>query len=125
MQAPRVSTTIALVAGVLVGCGSVAPSAEQVERDVGEAVQQQPPETPTEWQMAADSGTVQAGWIESFNDSALTELVVEAQANNRELVAAAANVDRAWALARQAGAALKPDVSLTAGAARSGRRPRI
>ena len=120
MQAHRLILSTALLAGGLVGCSSVAPSPEQVERDVGEAVQQQPPATPSEWQAAADSGTVQAGWIESFGDPALTALVVEAQANNRDLAAAAANVDRAWALARQAGAALRPMVLGTGGAARSG-----
>jgi NodT family efflux transporter outer membrane factor (OMF) lipoprotein len=115
-----VSLAIALLAGVLAGCALVAPPPEQVEQDVGEAVQQRPPAKPTQWQTAADSGTVQAGWIESFKDPALTALVIEAQANNRELAAAATNVDRSWALARQAGAALKPDVGLTAGATRAG-----
>ena len=120
MQAVKLSLSIAFLAVWLAGCGSIAPSQKQVERDVTEAVQQQAPEAPTQWQMAADSGAVQAGWIESFNDPVLTGLVIEAQANNRDLAAATANVDRAWALARQAGAALAPDVALTGGAARSG-----
>jgi NodT family efflux transporter outer membrane factor (OMF) lipoprotein len=120
MQTVRLSLSVAFLAVWLWGCGSIAPSQKQVEQDVAEAVQQQAPAAPTQWQMAADSGAVQAGWIESFNDPALTALVIEAQANNRDIAAAAANVDRAWALARQAGAALMPDVGLTAGAARSG-----
>jgi NodT family efflux transporter outer membrane factor (OMF) lipoprotein len=98
----------------------VTPPQEQVEREVGEAVQEQAPKTPTQWQMAAESGAVQAGWVETFNDASLTALVLEAQGNNRDLAAAAANVDRAWAFARQAGAALAPDVSIAAGAARTG-----
>jgi NodT family efflux transporter outer membrane factor (OMF) lipoprotein len=98
----------------------VTPPQEQVEREVGEAAQEQAPDTPTEWQMAAESGAVQAGWVEAFNDASLTALVLEAQANNRDLAAAAANVDRAWAFARQAGAALAPDVSIAAGANRTG-----
>ena len=120
MQADKLSLSIAFLAVWLAGCGSIAPSQKQVDRNVTEAVQQQAPATPTQWQSAADSGTVQAGWIESFNDSALTALVIEAQENNRDLAAAAANVDRAWALARQAGAALKPSVGLTGDAARTG-----
>jgi NodT family efflux transporter outer membrane factor (OMF) lipoprotein len=110
---------IAVLAVVLTGCGT-APSQEQVEQEVDESVQQQTPATPTEWSRAAESGAVQAGWIESFGDSALTALVIEAQKNNRDLAAAAANVDRSWALARQAGAALTPDVNLTTAGARSG-----
>ena len=107
------------VAGLLVRCG-VTPSQEQVERDVGEAVQEQAPASPVQTQADAGSGAVQAGWVETFDDASLTALVIEAQANNRDLAAAAANVDRAWALARQAGAALAPDVTIAADAARTG-----
>ena len=119
MQAPRLSLSMAFLAGALVGCG-VTPPQERVERDVEQAVQEQTPAAPAQWGTTADPGTVRAGWIESFNDPALTALVIEAQANNRDLAAAAANVDRAWALARQAGAALTPDVNLTAAGARTG-----
>lgn len=119
MQARRHGLPIVLIAIVLAGCAA-APSQEQVEQDVDEAAQQQAPSAPTEWGALAEAGTVQAGWIESFNDPVLTALVIEAQTNNRDLAAAAANVDRSWALARQAGAALTPDVSLTAAGARSG-----
>ena len=118
MPMPRLSLTLLLLVGGLAGCAT--PSQEQVEREVGEAAQEQAPETPPEWQAAADSGAVQAGWVETFNDASLTALVIEAQANNRDLAAAAANVDRAWAFARQAGAALAPDVSIAAGAGRTG-----
>jgi NodT family efflux transporter outer membrane factor (OMF) lipoprotein len=119
MQAPRLSLSIAFLAGALAGCG-VIPSQEQVERDVEQAVQEQAPAASTQWETVADSGAVQAGWIDSFNDPVLAALVIEAQANNRDLAAAAANVDRAWALARQAGAALAPDASIVAATDRSG-----
>jgi NodT family efflux transporter outer membrane factor (OMF) lipoprotein len=102
------------------GLAACAPSQQKVEAEVAEAARQRAPGAPTQWERAADSGVVQAGWIESFRDPALTALVIEAQANNRELAGAAANVNRAWALARQAGAALAPDTTLSAGAARSG-----
>ena len=74
------------------------------------------PKGPDAWAMAQESvGDVQVGWIAAFNDPVLTKLVDEAQANNRDLQAAAANVDRSRAIARQAGAALSPQVSLVAG----------
>ena len=119
MRAPKHGIPFVSLALVLAGCGT-APSQEQVEQEVDEAAQQQAPAAPAAWASAAESGTVQTGWIESFNDPALTALVIEAQTNNRELVAAAANVDRSWALARQAGAALTPDVSLSVGGSGSG-----
>ena len=118
MLAPERILVLILVAGGLAGCAT--PSNEQVETEVNQAAQQQVPATPPEWLMVAESGEVQAGWVESFKDPELTALVIEAQENNRELAAAAANVDRAWALARQAGAALVPSVGLTGGAARAG-----
>lgn len=119
MLAPKLGLPIAVLAAVLAGCGT-APSQEQVEQDVDQAMQQQTPATPTGWSNSAEVGAVQAGWIESFNDPALSTLVVEAQSHNRDLAAAAANVDRAWALARQAGASLRPDVGLSASGAQSG-----
>ena len=117
MQAAKLWLSAVLVAGSLAGCGV---SQERVEQDVSEAVGQEAPDAPEQWATAADSGAVQAGWIESFNDPELVALVLEAQANNRDLAAAAANVDRAWALARQAGASLTPNLDLTGGAARTG-----
>ncbi len=116
MQATRLLLPTVIAVG-LAGCGA---SQEKVEGEVAEAVGQEPPDAPEQWATAAESGAVQAGWIDSFNDPDLTALVVEAQANNRDIVAAAANVDRAWALARQAGAALTPSVDLTGGAGRAG-----
>ncbi|MGB5277515.1 MAG: TolC family protein [Gammaproteobacteria bacterium] len=118
MQAPRVGLNLVLVVA-LVGCGG-APTQEQVEQDVDQALKSQPPTMPEQWGTVVESGTVQAGWIESFNDPALTALVIEAQKNNRDLLAAATNVDRAYSLARQAGAALKPEVSLAVTGTRSG-----
>ncbi|MGI9293927.1 MAG: efflux transporter outer membrane subunit [Pseudomonadales bacterium] len=117
MKLLRLLISIVLLA---VGLAACFPSQEVLQRDVDEATTQQVPESPEQWVQAADSNTVQAGWIESFNDPVLVELVIEAQANNRDLAAAVANVDRAWALARQAGAALRPNVDVTAGAVRTG-----
>ncbi|MEM9058225.1 MAG: efflux transporter outer membrane subunit, partial [Pseudomonadota bacterium] len=55
------------------------------------------------------------GWIAALGDPMLEALVAEAQQNNRDLAAAAANVDRSRALARQAGASLSPQVSAGVG----------
>lgn len=119
MQTPKPILLVAAVAIAVSGCSGT-PSQEQVDRDVVQATQSQIPVAPDQWGVAAESGVVQAGWIESFNDPALTAIVIEAQSNNRDLAAAAVNVDRAWALARQAGASLLPDVNLTTSGSRSG-----
>lgn len=110
--------TFVLVVG-LAACG-VTPSTEQVESDVTQAAQAQVPKSPEGIGRDAGAQVIQVGWVETFNDAELSALVEEAQENNRNLAAAAANVDRAWALARQAGAALVPDVSISGSAARTG-----
>ncbi len=78
------------------------------------------PAQPPEWKTAGTSGEVRVGWLASIEDQTLTALVGEAQEHNQNLQAAAASVDRARALARQAGGALKPAVNLSAGGNRSG-----
>ncbi len=119
MRMSRFDLPIAIIAGLLTGCGAV-PSHEAMEADVDQAVKGESPAAPERWGAESGTGSVQIGWIDSFNDPALTSLVEEAQSNNRDLAAAAASVDRSWALARQAGAALNPDISLSAGGAQSG-----
>ena len=115
----RVGLPMLALGALLTACGA-APSREEVEADVDRAVESEAPVAPVRWGATKEAGAVQIGWIDSFNDSALTKLIVEAQANNRDLVAAATSVDRAWALARQAGAVLSPDISLAATGGRSG-----
>ena len=74
-------------------------------------------DAPQSWQTAqTELGEVKVGWIDSFGDPLLSELVDDGLLHNRNLQAAAANVDRARALARQAGAAMAPTVGLGAGA---------
>lgn len=65
-----------------------------------------------DWAEVKDSGRVRDGWLADFNDPVLDALVDEAMKNNPDLRAAAARVDRAWALAAAAGAELKPSVGL-------------
>ncbi len=119
MRMPNFGLPIAIAAGLLTGCGAT-PSREAMEADVDQALESESPATPERWGTESGTGAVPVGWIETFNDPALTKLIEEAQSNNRDLAAAAANVDRAWALARQAGAALGPDISVAAGASGSG-----
>ncbi|MDD3311372.1 TolC family protein [Pseudodesulfovibrio sp.] len=65
-----------------------------------------------EWAAVKDSGQVGDGWLADFNDPVLDALVNEAMGHNPDLQAAAARVDRAWALAAAAGAELKPSIGL-------------
>jgi NodT family efflux transporter outer membrane factor (OMF) lipoprotein len=73
-------------------------------------------EVPGEWSAPADDmGDVDDGWLRSFNDPELESLVDEALSyQNPNMRLLAAQVDRAVAQARLAGAALKPTVSLGA-----------
>lgn len=119
MQLTRFGLPIAMAAGLLTGCAA-APSRDAADADIDQAVKAESPVTPESWATELGTGSVQVGWIDTFKDPALTTLVEEAQSNNRDLAAAAANVDRAWALARQAGASLGPDISASAGASQSG-----
>ncbi|NKB43016.1 MAG: efflux transporter outer membrane subunit [Alphaproteobacteria bacterium] len=79
------------------------------------------PNVPDVWASASERiGQVEVGWIEALDDPVLTALAEEAQQNNRDLQVAAANVERSWALAGQAGAGLTPAVNLSSNADRGG-----
>lgn len=110
-------TITAILALALLGaCASVS-----TPEDAATASRDALPETPDAWASASERiGVVEAGWIAKLNDPVLTQLVTEAQSNNRNLQGAAANVERSWALARQAGAGLSPSVSLNTDAGRGG-----
>lgn len=100
----------------LCGCANIT-----LPGDAGRAAQASLPDAPNAWAMASERvGPVEAGWVAKFEDPILSALVDEALANNRNLQAAAANVQRSWALAGQAGAALSPSVSLSSSATRGG-----
>ncbi|MEM6913934.1 MAG: TolC family protein, partial [Pseudomonadota bacterium] len=111
----RSSLAVSALALTLASCANV--------QDLRSTTRQDPniPETPQAWAMARERvGEVEVGWIGTFNDPVLEALVREAQENNRNLQSAAANVDRARALARQAGASLRPSVDLNIGGAQGG-----
>ncbi len=118
MTAAKPMKFILLIAGAsaLAACASITSREE-----AGAAARADLPDIPETWAAAQDAvGDVEVGWIAAFEDETLTSLVREAQANNKNIQAAAANVERSWALARQAGAALQPNVNLTAGGTQAG-----
>ena len=98
---------VTLAFGV-VSCAVKQPpeTTEMVEQALPESTQ-----IPADWQAAAsDTGEIDDAWIASFNDPLLSALVEEALQNNRNLLAASAQVERSAALARIAGSQLKPTV---------------
>ncbi len=112
------AAAILLAAALLGGCATAPPPAPEA------ILEQALPETteiPAEFVApVVDSGEVDDGWIAGFGDPRLEALVEEALTNNLDLRVAAAQVDRAAGLARLAGAALKPTVSLGAEVAETG-----
>lgn len=112
MNSPRPSLAlVALVGLAIVGC-SVNPA--PVARDLDAEV---PPTWSTPVDVPAVPGT-DADWWRSFGDPHLEALVVTALERNQDLRAAAARVDAAQALARIAGADLKPQASADLSASR-------
>lgn len=105
----------------ITACASVASIEE-----AGSAARESLPQTAETWRASRDNagavevGAAEVGWIAAFDDPVLAALVEEAQAHNRNLQVAAANVERSRALARQAGAALTPNVNLGFGASERG-----
>jgi len=103
----------------MVGCASPPRNADQA---AATAVAASMPPSPVDW-TAIDQrlGPVSAGWIAAYEDPQLVGLVAEAQSNNRDIEALATSIDRAWALANQAGAAAQPQLSGVAGTTAQGR----
>lgn len=103
-------TSLALAAALaLAGCALKAPP------DPVELREQSLPNllVPETWATrAAVAGSVQAGWLDSFGDATLNELVAEALAYNADLKVAGARVELAAAQTRVAAAGLYPAVNL-------------
>ena len=113
---------VSALSAALVGCESLSelrPPATQ-QSDIDAALQNSVPDTPNSWQAAQTKiGNVQVGWIDQLGDPVLSALVRDAQTHNRDLQSGAYNVERAFALARQAGVPLKPTIAGTVGANRT------
>ncbi|MEL6877992.1 MAG: efflux transporter outer membrane subunit [Pseudomonadota bacterium] len=103
----RAFISLALVAPMLGSCATLSTDA-----DVAEATAASLPPLPDQWQVeGASPGEVRVGWIDAIGDPILSELVLEAQANNPDIRAAAASLDAARALVIQARSALFPQVN--------------
>jgi len=112
-DAPRtVGRPLVAVSSVLVaGCHLVpSPTSQELEQqELARAA------IPAAWSVPeARTSSVEDGWLATFQDAQLDQLVSEALLYNADLRAAAARVDRAAALARAAGADLYPAVEALA-----------
>jgi NodT family efflux transporter outer membrane factor (OMF) lipoprotein len=111
LNSPQLISALLASTIMFSGCSSIGPATES--ETVSSSAASLPP-VPASWTAVQERlGEVQVGWIEEFNDPLLTELVGEALRNNRNLRAAAANVRRSWALAKQAGSPLLPSIDST------------
>ncbi len=99
---------------VIAACARDAPPDKELTKD---ALPDKPPE---QFASQAEAGTVQDGWLASFNEPVLEKLVAEALEKNRDLAAARFRLDQAAAQARQAGADLMPQVGYAVGASTGG-----
>jgi NodT family efflux transporter outer membrane factor (OMF) lipoprotein len=119
MKIAHLKLTAALLAttGLLSACASTGPA---TDAETSASAAESLPPVPPGWTSAREKvGDVKVGWIAAFGDPELEKLVEEALRNNRNLRAAAANVRRSWALARQAGSPRLPSVNGSAGAQRN------
>jgi NodT family efflux transporter outer membrane factor (OMF) lipoprotein len=113
----RFSRLIALSIMVLSAsaCVTTTPESER-KLSVEKAV-----DRPISWATQyAGTAEIQTRWLESFNDPVMLKLIEEGKGNNIDLRIASGNMDKAWLLARQSGAALKPTADLSLGRAQSG-----
>ncbi|MEM6494476.1 MAG: TolC family protein [Pseudomonadota bacterium] len=102
----RVALGASCAALALSGCASLSG-----QEEVLEATRASLPALPEQWLVdGVLPGEIEIGWIEKLGDPLLTELVREAQIANRDIIAAAANVEASYAIARQARSGLFPSV---------------
>lgn len=105
LRTPLALACAALLSGCMVGPDYVRPQVD----------------LPTQYAEAPDAVPVAIarGWWKQFGDDTLNTLVDKALVENSDVQRAAARIEQADALLREAGAALFPDVGLEAGASRS------
>ncbi len=108
-------STPLLIALITASCTLFTPN-EDSQKAVKQVI-----ETPESWAIKAEQyGDDSIKWLETFNDPMMLKLIAESKANNFDLQVAAGNMDKAWLLAKQSGAALKPNVDLSLGRVDSG-----
>jgi len=112
----RITKLIALSVVALLVASCVTTQREEREQAIEQAI-----ETPASWAAdSAENAESPTRWLESFDDPMLLKLIEEGKANNIDLQVAAGNMDKAWLLAKQSGAALKPIADLSLGGTQSG-----
>jgi NodT family efflux transporter outer membrane factor (OMF) lipoprotein len=110
MRAPRSVLAVA-IAAALAGCALKSPPARDELANEAAASRQ----VPQKWTAPGGApGVVADGWLASFSDTQLDQLVWEALAYNPDLRVAAARVEQATAYQKVAGALLYPQVNLLA-----------
>lgn len=125
MKVVRLGAILFASASLLSSCSSLVYDKEREEGAAQQSIENQVRDIGPESEWASDTDQVDSvpisvDWLSSFNDSNLLELIEEGKANNRNLRVAAANVERAWLLARQAGVGLRPTLDLALGGSRTG-----
>ncbi len=125
MKMARSGIVLFVMASLLSSCSSLVYDREREEGAAQQSIESQvgdiDPES--EWAFTTDEGDyvpISIEWLSTFNDPVLLELIEEGKENNRNLRVAAANVEIAWLLARQAGVGLKPTLDLALGGSRTG-----
>ena len=109
--------SILLLATLLAGCGASKTTSIEAQDTARTAI----PQPPASWAVIQEQvGEVRVGWVTMIKDAKLSRLVAEAQANNKDLLITAANLEKSWGLTRQAKAALSPNVNLKLGSGESG-----
>ena len=116
MRSNPLRLTLPFVLLGLASCG-----AERPPEDGSLTAGALPNAVPTTFAAGGDTAAVTSGWLATFGDAQLEKLVAEALVGNRDLAVMKARLDQAASRARQAGADLKPQVSLAAGANTGGR----
>ena len=108
--------TFLIIALMTTSCSTMS-SKDRTEQAAEEAV-----ETPATWTIKTSKNMdIPTRWFESFNDPILLKFIAEGNANNSDLQVAAGNMDKAWLLAKQSGATLKPTADLSLASTQSGR----
>ena len=126
MKMARSGIVLFILALLLSSCSPLVYDREKEEKAAQQSIGGQVEEIgpASEWTINTD-GTdyvpISVDWLSSFEDPLLLELIEEGKANNRNLRIAAANVEIAWLLARQASVGLRPNLDLALGGARTGR----
>jgi len=94
----------------------VPPKKADIDQAVNTAI-----EAPDSWDTKIQQvESISAEWLASFNDPVLLKLIAEGQTNNIDLKVTAANIEKAWLLAKQSGSTLKPQLDLSLNRTQSG-----